>query len=247
MKLRVLMVLLPVMLLFGCVAQGKKATLQFHSFDGGGPSFTLRLADEELVSVAQTIRYNKANHKQMTGAGYDVIFTFRGLRAGETTMTVEQRSPMGDDADYLYRVTVDDSLAVTVEKLGEERVDRLAERTATLVIESGGTVHYAPITPTDGAEALLEKLSEGPLTVVLTDGDAEKWVALPWNLPDAGTEVEAYPGDWILLDGNRLAFCYTEAVYRGTSLGRIDGSWEPVFGALGGGDRAAVLWLEWDE
>ena len=247
MKYRVLAVLLPMMMLFGCVAKGNQTTLQFHSFDGGGPSYSLRFADEELVSVAQTIRYNKANHKQMTGAGYDVVFTFKGIKAGETTMTVEQRSPMGDDVDYLYRVTVDASLAVTVESLGEERLERLVERTATLVIETGGGVYYPQLETTDAAEALFEKLSEGPLTVVLTDGDAEKWLALPYDLPDEGTEIEAHPGDLILLDGNRIAFCYTEAVYCGTLLGRIYGSWESVFGALDGGVGTAVLWVEWSE
>ena len=96
---------------------GKKpATLSFHSFDGGGPQYSVVL-NSDIVSYKSERHYNKPDHKRLKGAGYDVIFTFTGLKTGETALTVQKRSPIRetDSQDRKYKVTVDNDLNVTIE------------------------------------------------------------------------------------------------------------------------------------
>lgn len=101
----------------------KTAELNFHSFDGGGPEYTVRIDDPSVVSCAKERRYSKADHKELDGAGYDVVFTLTGLRQGKTTLTVSARSPIADNFDNIYTVTVADDLSVSVEKTAENSPD----------------------------------------------------------------------------------------------------------------------------
>ena len=104
---------------------GKKAaTLSFHSFDGGGPRYSVVL-DSDIVTYKSERKYDKPDHKRLKGAGYDVIFTFTGLKPGETVLTVQKRSPIRetDWQDRQYKVTVDKDLNVTIKpvNVNEER------------------------------------------------------------------------------------------------------------------------------
>ena len=96
----------------------EKATLTFHSFDGGGPHYSVVL-DSDIVSCQKEKRYNKPDHKRLKGAGYDVVFTFTGLKAGETVVTVQKRSPVKEklNEDRLYKLKVDNGLNVKIEAL----------------------------------------------------------------------------------------------------------------------------------
>ena len=58
--------------------------------------------------------YGKKNHKELSGAGYDVYFTFRGLKPGTTTVTIQERSPIADNLDNIYDVTVNDDLEISL-------------------------------------------------------------------------------------------------------------------------------------
>ena len=59
------------------------------------------------------------DHEKMTGAGYDVIYTFAGKKQGEAMVRIEARSPIIEARDYTYKVTVDAGLNVTVENIEE--------------------------------------------------------------------------------------------------------------------------------
>lgn len=93
-----------------------ESTLSFDSFDGGGPDFTVRLSDESLVTYQYKTRYASSDHGEMTGAGYSVIFTFSGLKKGETEMVIEERSPIADNLDHHYKLCVDAKLNVVIEE-----------------------------------------------------------------------------------------------------------------------------------
>ncbi len=95
------------------------AILTFESFDGGGPEYKIEV-DPAIVSHSCQKRYAKANHADLEGAGYDIICTFRGLRPGQTDMTVRQRSPIAGNADMMYAVKVDEKLNVTITPLPDE-------------------------------------------------------------------------------------------------------------------------------
>ena len=93
-----------------------RAILTFSSFDGGGPEYSVVLGSD-IVSYKSSVKYSKANHKELNGAGYTVTYTFTGLTPGETEMTVEERSPLSGDRDHRYSVKVDNDMKVTIELL----------------------------------------------------------------------------------------------------------------------------------
>lgn len=97
-------------------AAPQTASLRFDSFDGGGPEFSVEIADPELVSCVCSRSYVSADHEDVDGAGYTVTFTFTGLRPGQTTATVQARSPIAENFDAVYAVTVDDRLNVALEQ-----------------------------------------------------------------------------------------------------------------------------------
>ena len=95
----------------------KTATLSFESFDGGGPRFDVIIEDESIVSYSAVRKYASEDHEMMTGAGYDEVFTFTGIKPGETDMRIEVRSPIADNFDANYKVVVSEDLSVKIEEL----------------------------------------------------------------------------------------------------------------------------------
>lgn len=104
-----------------------ETTLAFSSFDGGGPKYSVSIDDEGIIAYDEKKRYDDPDHDQMGGCGYDVIFTFRGVAPGRTNMTISARSPIAENYDNHYSVTVSDSLEVTIERIPES--DETAEVT----------------------------------------------------------------------------------------------------------------------
>ena len=121
-------VLMTVLLCFGttcCLAEavtektGETAVLTFSSFNGGGPEYNIEIEDPEIVKCTWSKEYDVSDYEMVPGAGYDVICTFTGLKSGSTKMTVRVSSPLMENSDDFYTVTVDEDLNVT---LNQERV-----------------------------------------------------------------------------------------------------------------------------
>ena len=239
--------------LFGCVSPkvggDGTAQLTFHSFSGGGPTYTVKIEDERVLSVERTVRYNKKDHMDLDGAGYDVYFTFTGKQPGTTALTVEQRSPIAGNFDRLYEATVDEALRVTLRELSVTDLDQLTEPTATLVLEVNGSLFYAALADTPAAAALRDKLNEGPLAVELHDyGHFEKVGDLPWALETSDEEITAEPGDVLLYQGDKITLYYDANTWSFTRLAKIDGvSRDDLLQVLGEGDVTVLLYLEWGE
>ena len=107
------------------------ASVSFDSFDGGGPEFSVRIDDPEIAACESRRQYAKDDHEQMTGAGYQVIFTFTGLSAGETTATISARSPIADNFDAVYAIRVDGDGGVALELLDILEEDGVSEARRT--------------------------------------------------------------------------------------------------------------------
>ena len=248
--------LLTVLLLGGCSrgaggfgADRRGAVLEFKSFDGGGPEYSLVLQDPSLVKWDVSRQYAKANHEQLTGAGYTVIFRFTGLQPGETVLTVQERSPIAGNLDRHYRLRVDEQLQVSVEALSVEDLDAAVSQSATLVIEAGGRCFYAALDDTDAAAALAEHLSREPLMLELSDhGGFEKVGSLPWTLPVQETRITTQPGDILLSQGDRLCICCGESTQACTRLAGMElADAEDLLEVLGSEAAAVCLWVEWSE
>ena len=97
----------------------KTATIEFDSFDGGGPEYTAVIEDENIISVSKEIKYNKPDHDEIDGAGYKVIYTITGKKPGKTRLTVSCTMQGVKEDDMVYDVTVADDNKVTVESVQE--------------------------------------------------------------------------------------------------------------------------------
>ena len=95
----------------------RTAELRFDSFDGGGPEYSVELADPAIARCAGARNYGSADHAEVDGAAYTVTFTFSGAQPGRTTATVKARSPIAENFDAVYAVIVDASLKVTLEQI----------------------------------------------------------------------------------------------------------------------------------
>ncbi len=92
----------------------KEAVLSFDSFDGGGPSYNVKIEDESIVKCSQTHYYLNPNHGEMCGSGYEVNISFTGIKPGKTRATIECRSNIADNYDAIYDITVDEDLGITL-------------------------------------------------------------------------------------------------------------------------------------
>lgn len=226
------------------------AVLEFHSFDGGGPSFTAVLEDSSIVAVEKTVEYSKPNHAELDGAGFTVTFTFSGRKAGKTGLVIEERSPIAGNYDRTYAVTVSDDMHVMVEALGVLDLDvsaELVEPVPVLAIMIEDQVFFADFEDNASAEALIEQLSGEPLSLELHDyGGFEKVGDLPWELPGCDESITTVPGDIILYQGKQITIYYGENTWELTRLARIpDVTKEYLLRFLGAGNISVRIWVEW--
>ena len=231
-------------------ADMKKATLSFDSFDGGGPSFSATADDPSILSWTQKSKYHDPNHEKMNGAGFTVTFTFTGTKPGSTRLLIEERSPIAGNYDHIYAVTVAEDLSVSLVWTETRDLSNPAvEPVPTLAIEVGDKLFYAALEDNSSAEALVEKLSEGPVTLELHDyGNFEKVGPLPWELPRNDETITTEPGDIILYQGSQITIYYDENTWSFTRLARIEGvTRESLLEALGHSDTTITLWIEWSE
>ena len=94
--------------------EGKPAELSLNSFDGGGPEFTVTVSDTQIVKSDGGKRYYGGKRTYDAGTPYTVLYTFFGLREGETEVKIEARSPTGINYDEVYTLSVDAELNVTL-------------------------------------------------------------------------------------------------------------------------------------
>ncbi len=92
-----------------------------------------------------------------------------------------------------------------------------------LNIQIGEKTLTAALEHNSSAEALLELLSKGPLTLQMSDyGGMEKTAALPEKLPENNKSIQTDAGDLILYQGNIITIYYDTNSWSLTRLGKIN-------------------------
>ena len=92
------------------------AVLTLSSFSGGGPEYTITIGDPQIVSYTCRTEYDDPDQEPMPGAGYQIIYTITGIQPGITKMTVSMSSPLMENREDIYTVTVDENLNVTLDQ-----------------------------------------------------------------------------------------------------------------------------------
>ena len=236
---------------------GCAATLTFSSFDGGGPEYDFITDEPSVISWDVTREYGSPDHDKIDGAAYDVIVTLHALKEGSATFTVLARSPIADNYDAAYYVTVDGALNITVSEPviyevsgGTRATDEVIRPTPELVIEVNGRTFYAHPEDNPSAAEFIEKLSrEGAIEVAMRDyGNFEKVGPLPWTLTRSDEDITTVPGDVILYQGNQITIYYDTNQWNFTRLARIGNvTRDKLLEAFGSGDVTVTFWVEWSE
>lgn len=113
----------------------------------------------------------------------------------------------------------------------------------TFYLTVEGVTFPATFADNQGAEALADLLTDGPLTLSLSDyGGFEKVGSLGQSLPTSDTQTTTQAGDIVLYQGSQIVLFYGSNSWSYTRLGRVTDltGWQE---ALGHGDITATLSL----
>lgn len=116
-------------------------------------------------------------------------------------------------------------------------------------VEVNGQVRTATLCDNISAQALLERLAEGPLTVEMHDyGGFEKVGPIDEPLPASDEQIITSPGDIILYLGSNITIYYDINSWNFTLLGHIDDATaENMREFLGEGDPTVTFFLHTEE
>ena len=115
--------------------------------------------------------------------------------------------------------------------------------THTFYLTVEGVTFPATFADNQGAEALADLLTDGPLTLSLEDyGSFEKVGSLGQSLPTSNTHMSTQSGDIVLYQGNQIVLFYGSNAWSYTRLGQVTDltGWQE---ALGHGDVTVTLSL----
>lgn len=115
--------------------------------------------------------------------------------------------------------------------------------THTFYLTVEGVNFPATFADNQGAEALADLLTDGPLTLSLEDyGGFEKVGSLGQSLPTSNTHMSTQSGDIVLYQGNQIVLFYGSNAWSYTRLGQVTDltGWQE---ALGHGDVTVTFSL----
>lgn len=115
--------------------------------------------------------------------------------------------------------------------------------THTFYLTVEGVTFPATFADNQGAEALADLLTDGPLTLSLEDyGGFEKVGSLGQSLPTSNTHITTQSGDIVLYQGKQIVLFYGSNSWSYTRLGQVTDltGWQE---ALGHGDVTVTLSL----
>ena len=158
---------------------------------------------------------------------------------GVSTSSVSSTAASSTSASAYGESESSDSSASTPEESGDR------EEHSMLSIQVGDTTLHATLADNSSADALVELLGEGPLTLSLHDyGNFEKVGPLPQSLPTNDEQITTEPGDVILYQGNQITIYYDVNSWNFTRLAKIEGATtESLLEVLGDGDVEVTLSL----
>lgn len=115
-----------------------------------------------------------------------------------------------------------------------------------MTMQIGENTFTATLANNSSAEALVEMLQEGPVTIDMKDYEnMEKVGGLGKNLPTNDESITTEAGDLILYMGNAFVIYYAPNSWNFTRLGKIDNvTQEELKAALGSGDVSVTLSLD---
>ncbi len=91
----------------------KSFSLSYHSFDGGGPQYSIETHMKGIFTWYYNNIYQDSNHENLCGAGYDWVCDFYPLRPGEDEAVITGDSPICPTPKQIVHIKVDDNLNIS--------------------------------------------------------------------------------------------------------------------------------------
>lgn len=175
-----------------------------------------------------------------------VILTLLTLMAGCGAEKTDGDEPMSGSENNTTAVTdrtdgSDGEIDETQENTGEGRSNMIN-------LQVGDTVFTATLEDNSTAEALMDMLAAGPVTIEMSDyANMEKVGPFVTSLPRNDEHITTEPGDLILYQGSSFVIYYAPNTWTFTRIGRInDVTGEELKQALGYGEVTVTLSLAQD-
>lgn len=106
----------------------------------------------------------------------------------------------------------------------EQMTEPISAEERVMYIKAAGHTLTVAMEENSSADALLELLRQGDITVNAHDyGNFEKVGSLGVNLPTNDRHISIQPGDVILYQGNQITVYYDSSSWSLTRLGRVQG------------------------
>ena len=169
-----------------------------------------------------------------------LIFCFIGCGKEEKSGSMQQENLMAEGADT--QTVEPDGGSVSSGNANDQEEENQVEEN-TFYITATGKTFVAIFAENDGAQALKELLTAGPLTIPMRDyGGFEKVGAVGRSLPTSNTRTTAQAGDIVLYQGNQIVIFYGSNSWSYTRLGKV-GDLTGWADALGNGDLTVTFSL----
>ena len=181
-----------------------EAVLYFSSFAGGGYEYTVQVEDPSVVECETRYVYEE-HAEEIDGASFDYIVTFTGLKPGSTTVTVYGRSPIMENEDSIYTVSVDEDLHVTLTPVRAicyfyvYRNGEIYYDSYRITLEEDG--YYVSVSEKDAEPFSADAATE--LMQVIDTYDMESWDGFSESR-DFVLDGEGFWLDFTLTDGTRV-------------------------------------------
>lgn len=91
-----------------------ESILSFSSFDGGGYEYTAIIENPDLLSINCFREYGSSRKSYETGSAYQMVFRFSGIKPGETRIFITAESPILENYEMTFVVTISEALAVSL-------------------------------------------------------------------------------------------------------------------------------------
>ena len=134
--------------------------------------------------------------------------------------------------------------AASSQPAASSETESVEDTARKMKIEVNGSTFTATLADNAAADALVDWVEEGPVTLELSDyAGFEKVGPLGRSLPASDSQTTTHAGDIVLYQGDQIVLFYGSNSWSYTRLGHIDDltGWED---ALGGGDVTVTLSLE---
>ena len=176
-----------------------------------------------LLLLAFILTACSTQNIQETSGSQSTVTEQRTENQTSTAQDIESSEPEEDDLENAEETEVD-SMWVTI----------------------GSTTFTATLADNSSAQALVELLQNGPLTIDMHDyANMEKVGPIGQSLPENNEQITTEPGDIILYLGDSLVIYYDTNSWNFTRIGKInDVTQEELLEAMGSGDVSVTFELE---